>query len=146
VGLIRSISHILAAVFSNASDFNRRWKQKDSQPTAGGLPYRWEGQWISQTNGHHGALRCLLAQESPTNYSANFYAVYGGVLRVCYTVVLRGQRREDKLLLEGDADLGRLAGGNYHYAGEATVSAFRCAYECKYDRGAFEMFPATKAN
>jgi hypothetical protein len=144
VGLIRSISHILAAVFSNASDFNRRWKDDDSQHVGGGLPSRWEGQWISETNGHHGALRCLLAQDGPTNYSATFYAIYCRSLRVCYTVPLRGQQSEVKLKLEGDADIGRLAGGNYHYAGEATASAFRCTYECKYDRGTFEMFPAQR--
>jgi hypothetical protein len=145
VGIIRSISHILAAVFSNASEFNRSWSQDDSRPVAGNsLPRRWEGQWISETNGHHGALRCLLAQNSPTEYAATFYAVYGGVLRVCYSVRLRGQRNRGTLKLEGDTDLGRLAGGIYHYAGEATAGGFRCTYDCKYDRGTFEMSPALR--
>ncbi len=143
--MIRSISHVLAAVFSNASDFNRRWSQGDSHSDAGaGLPRRWEGQWISETNGHHGALRCLLAQNSPTEYAATFYAVYASVLRVCYSVPLHGQGNGETVKLEGDADLGRLAGGIYHYAGEATTRAFRCTYECKYDRGTFEMVPALR--
>jgi hypothetical protein len=145
VGLIRSISHILAAVFSNGSDFNRQWSRDDSQTDAGdGLPRRWQGQWISETNGHHGALRCLLAHDSPTEYVATFYAIYAGVLRVCYSVALRGQRNGETLKLEGDADLGRLGGGTYHYAGEATASEFSCSYECKYDRGTFEMSPAPR--
>jgi hypothetical protein len=145
--MIRSISHVLAAVFSNASDFNRHWRQDDSHITAGnGVPHRWEGQWISEANGRHGALRCLLTQNSPTEYNAKFYAVYAGVLRVAYSVPLRGQRIDTKVMLEGDADLGRLAGGVYHYAGEATDKAFRCTYQCKYDRGTFEMSPAPRVN
>jgi len=143
--MIRSISHVLAAVFSNASEFKRRWTDEDSTPAGGnGLPRRWEGQWISETNGHHGALRCLLAQNSPAEYAATFYAVYAGVLRVCYSVPLHGQRNGETLKLEGDAELGRLAGGTYHYAGEATAREFHCTYECKYDRGTFEMFPAPR--
>jgi hypothetical protein len=146
MGMIRSISNILAAVFSNVSEFNRRWNQDDTQVSAAaGLPVRWEGRWISETNGHHGALRCLLTQNSPTEFAATFYAVYAGALRVCYTVPLRGQSSEGKLTLAGDADIGRLGGGVYHYAGEATTSAFRCTYQCKYDRGTFEMFPGQRA-
>jgi hypothetical protein len=143
--MIRSISHVLAAVFSNASKFKRQWNQNDSQSGPdNALPRRWEGHWISQTNGHNGALRCLLTRNSPAEFAATFYAVYGGVLRVCYTVTLHGQRDGETLKLEGDADLGRLAGGNYHYAGEATPRGFRCTYECKYDRGTFEMLPVTR--
>jgi hypothetical protein len=143
--MIRSISHVLAAFFSNAPDFKRRWSQDDSHPSAdNGLPRRWEGQWISDANGHHGALRCLLTQNSPTDYAATFHAVYAGVLRVCYSVPLGGQSNGETVKLEGDADLGRLAGGLYHYAGEATARAFRCAYQCKYDRGTFELYPAPR--
>src|SRR6185312_7590567 len=112
--MIRAISHVLAAVFNNPSDFNRRWKQIDSQPSDA-WPLRWEGQWISETNGHHGALRCLLTQNSPTDFSATFYAVYCHSLRVSYTVPLRGKKQDAQLMLEGDFDLGPLAGGNYHY-------------------------------
>jgi hypothetical protein len=143
MGMIRTISHFLAAVFSNPSEFNRHWN--DPNPPAGagtGLPRRWEGQWISEVNGHRGALRCALSQSSPAEYAATFYAVYGGILRVCYTVTLRGERTNAALVLEGDSDLGRLAGGIYHYAGEATERSFRCSYRCKYDHGTFEMLPA----
>ncbi|HEY3857510.1 MAG TPA: hypothetical protein VGO67_24270 [Verrucomicrobiae bacterium] len=139
--MIRAISHVLAAVFNNPSDFNRRWNQNDSPPSGDGWPARWEGQWISATNGHHGALRCLLTQNTATDFSATFYAVYCHSLRVSYTVPLRGKKQDAQLMLEGDYDLGKLAGGNYHYSGHATIDEFRCTYECKYDRGTFELFP-----
>jgi len=143
--MIRSISHLLAAVFSNAADFNRHWRLDDTKSVAEtGVAYRWTGEWISETNGHRGALRCLLTQTSPTEYAANFYAVYAGVLRVCYSVPLHGRKNDKTLILEGDADIGRLAGGVYHYSGEATAQAFRCTYQCKYDRGIFEMSPASR--
>jgi hypothetical protein len=140
MGMLRAISHVLAAFVSNASEFKRRWKEP---ATGDGFPRRWEGQWISESNGHHGALRCILAQSSPTEYAATFHAVYAGILRVCYTVPLHGQRAGDALKLEGDTDLGRLAGGTYHYSGEATGRMFRCAYQCEYDHGTFEMFPVS---
>jgi hypothetical protein len=139
--VFRSISHVLAAIFSNASDFNRRWNEPTT-PAQMDIPARWEGKWISETNGHNGALRCILNPTTTTEYEASFYAVYAGFLRVCYTVSLHGQRSGQTLSLDGDADLGKLAGGNYHYAGEATPQAFRCTYECKYDCGTFEMSPA----
>jgi hypothetical protein len=142
MGMIRSISHFLAAVFSNPSEFNRHWNDPNPPGAGADLPRRWEGQWISEVNGHHGALRCVLAQRSPTEYAATFYAVYAGFLRVCYTVILRGEKKNAALALEGDSDLGRLAGGIYHYSGEATGRSFRCAYSCSYDRGTFEMLPA----
>ena len=111
--MIRSISHVLAAVFSNASEFNRHWSRDDSErPHRHGLAAPLGRPVISETNGHHGALRCLLTQNSPTEYAATFYAVYGGVLRVCYTVPLRGQRDGETLKLEGDAGPRPSRGGN----------------------------------
>jgi hypothetical protein len=142
MGMIRAISHVLAAVFNNPSGFNRRWKLKDVEPANNAWPLRWEGRWISEVNGHQGALRCLLKQNSGTEFAATFYAVYCHAMRVSYTVPLRGELRDGKLDLEGDFDLGRLAGGNYHYSGHATTGEFRCAYKCKYDHGTFELFPA----
>jgi hypothetical protein len=143
VGMVRTISHVLAAFVNNASDFKRRWNQDAPLPsTANGLQGRWEGEWISQANGHHGALRCLLVRGETGNYKATFHAVYAKILRVCYTVPLHGQWSDGKLKLEGDADLGPLAGGIYRYQGEAGEQEFICTYSCKYDHGIFRMKPA----
>jgi hypothetical protein len=141
--MLRTISHFLAALVNNASDFKRRWNQDAPPPTAANdLQGRWQGEWISEVNGHRGALRCVLTRGDDGNYKAAFHAVYARILRVCYTVPLHGQWIDGKLKLEGDADLGPLAGGVYRYQGEAEEAEFVCLYNCKYDHGTFRMKPA----
>jgi hypothetical protein len=143
VPLVRSISHVLAAFFNNARDFKRRWNQPAPPPSAANdLQGHWEGEWISQASGHRGPLRCVLSKTSPGDYQAAFHAVYCGALRVAYTVPLHGRIDGGKLSLEGETDIGRLAGGIYSYKGEADETAFRCTYRCRYDHGTFQMRPA----
>src|SRR5580658_190649 len=85
VGIARKISHVLAALVNNASDFKRRWNQPAPAPAAAnGLQGRWQGKWISEANGHRGPLRCLLARGQAGDYQATFHAVYATILRVCY--------------------------------------------------------------
>src|ERR1700678_2554465 len=127
MGMARTISHFLAALVNNASDFKRRWNEDTPSPSAAnGLQGRWQGEWISEANGHRGALRCVLTRGEAGNYKAAFHAVYAKCLRVCYTVPLHGQWIDGKLKLEGDADLGPLAGGIYNYKGEADEMEFVC--------------------
>lgn len=141
--LIRTISHVLAAVFNNAWDFNRRWQLPAAPPSAANeLQGRWAGEWVSEANGHRGALRCILSKIDSGGYEVVFYAKYCGGLRVCYSLRLQGQKTGDRLLLNGEMDLGRLAGGVYTYKGEANEKEFNCAYRCKYDHGAFHLKPA----
>jgi len=136
VGLLRNISHLLAALFNDRAAFQRRW---DHPPPDRGLEGRWQGEWISEANGHRGALKCLLTKTAPEKYEAAFHAVYAGFLRVAYVVELHGRQSGAALQLEGEADLGRLAGGIYHYKGEAAESAFNCTYRCAYDHGTFHL-------
>ena len=147
MGIARKISHVLAALVNNASDFKRRWRQDTPAPSAAnGLQGRWEGEWVSEVNGHRGALRCLLVRGEAGDYKATWHAVYATILRVCYTVPLHGQWSDGKLTLEGEADLGSLAGGIYRYQGEAGEDEFICTYSCKYDHGTFRMKPAPQAS
>ena len=87
-------------------------------------------------------MRSLLARGETGEYKATFHAVYATILRVCYTVPLHGKWSDGKLKLEGEADIGALAGGIYHYQGEAGEDGFVCTYRCKYDHGTFRMKPA----
>ena len=147
MGIARKISHVLAALVNNASDFKHRWSQQTPPPAAAnGLQGRWEGEWISEANGHRGALRCLLVRGEAGDYKATFHAVYATILRVCYTVPLHGKWSGGKLELEGEADIGALAGGIYRYQGEAGEDGFVCTYSCKYDHGTFRMKPAQQIN
>jgi hypothetical protein len=142
--LARSISNVLAAFVSNARDFKQRWNQPAPPPSAAnGLQGRWEGEWTSEANGHRGALRCVLSTSTSGEYEATFHAVYCHALRVCYSVPLHGQLNGGKLSLDGETDLGRLAGSVYSYKGEADDKQFNCAYRCKYDHGTFHLKPVS---
>ncbi len=138
--LFRSLSHLLAALFNNRLRFERQWQEyQPSAMSANSIEGRWEGEWISEVNGHHGGLRCILSRTGAGDYHADFHATYSKVLRVCYSVDLSVREANGRFLLKGEANLGRLAGGIYYYEGEATPAEFKCSYRCKYDHGTFHM-------
>ena len=56
-----------------------------------------------------------------------------------YTVPLKVLKTNDVFNFTGDADLGSLAGGLYHYDGQAAGTNFFSTYSCKYDHGTFQM-------
>jgi hypothetical protein len=129
----RNVAHVLAALFNNRADFQKRWKA--------GKEERWQGEWTSEANGHHGPLKCLLTPDDSGDYRAMFYAVYASVLSVAYTVSLHGEKMDGKLKLKGELDLGKLAGGVYRYEGELAAQEFCCNYRCAYDHGTFRLTP-----
>jgi len=94
---------------------------------------------LSKTNGHHGRLRCLLTKTAEGQYQARFHANYKRVLSFGYAVPLAVQEAGGSYQFQGGADLGRLAGGFYHYEGQATVTNFFSAYQAKADGGTFQM-------
>ena len=100
---------------------------------------RWEGRWLSHTNGHHGRLRCLLSKTPEGQYSARVHANYVKILTFGYTVPLKVRESPGLYYFSGDADLGQLAGGSYHYDGQATATNFFSTYRAKADGGIFEM-------
>ena len=107
-----------------------------------GIAGRWEGTWRSDANGHTDALRCLMTAQTNGFYSARFHAQYKrGLFRFSfsYTVPLEVRREGDAFRFDGGADLGWLAGGQYHYHGTATATNFHSTYDSKYDRGVFDM-------
>ncbi len=139
-GLIRSVSHALAALFSSSANFHREWKHyRSGGSPPRGIEGRWLGEWISQVNGHHGELKGIVTKADAGKYKACFHATYSRFLRVCYEVDLKGREENGRVELEGESDLGQLAGGVYQYTGEATPAEFNCQYRCKYDHGTFRM-------
>jgi hypothetical protein len=124
---------------SGCSSFEREWKTAAVAPAANGLTGRWQGTWLSHSNGHTGKLRCLITPQSNDVYQARFHATYGKALSYSYTAPLHAQNADGVFQFRGDANLGWLAGGRYHYEGQASRTNFFCTYRCKRDHGVFEM-------
>lgn len=138
---VRSLFAFIAlALFCGCSSFNREWKAagKSLTPT-NSVTGRWEGRWLSQQNGHNGALRCLITQSSKGSYQAYFRATYLNVARFSYKVPLTVNSSNGLWHFTGEEDLGILAGGVYRYAGSASVTNFTSTYSSKYDHGVFQM-------
>jgi len=124
------------------SSFSRDWRQAARQPAdQRSVEGRWEGQWISEANGHHGNLRCLMTRENDSFYKARFRATYGKTLHLhfTYAATLGMHPHDIGWEFDGEADLGKLAGGTYYYEGRAATTNLVSTYRSKYDHGRFEM-------
>lgn len=129
-------------LFSGCSSFNDDWKQAARQPASSGdLQGRWQGVWASDVTGHTDQLRCIVTKKDDGTCQAKFHAKYHQVLSFGYTVPLKVQPSAvaGTFQFSGAADLGWLAGGEYHYDGEADSTNFFSTYRCKYDHGTFQM-------
>ena len=120
--------------------FDREWKRMGAQPLGtNGIVGRWDGLWMSERNGHNGRLRCLITPATNESYAARFHAKYWKVLSFSYTVPLKAQRSNEMWRFESEANLGKLAGGVYRYAGTVAGTNFQSSYQSKYDHGYFRM-------
>ncbi len=129
---------LLTLAASGCSSFHHDWKAAAASPLPD-IQGRWEGAWSSETNGHHGRLRCLLTKTAEGQYLARFHANYKTILSFGYAVPLAVQEANGVYQFQGDSDLGRLAGGFYHYEGQATPTNFFSTYRAKADGGTFQM-------
>lgn len=134
----------LAAVLmlTGCSTFNQQWKKAVAQPLPSDrIDGPWQGTWTSQETGHQGALRCLLTPKTNQVFLARFQAKYTKVipLKFSYTVELQVEKQGDHFKFHGQEDLGALAGGMYHYEGQAVPTNFFSHYKCEMDHGIFQM-------
>jgi hypothetical protein len=137
---LRMVSHALAALFNSRSAFLEQWRRYEAHTApAQGLAGRWTGEWISDANGHHGDLKCVLEPVSAALYRAHFYASFARVFKVGYATDLSLEQSDGHARLRGEADLGALAGGTYRCAGEVTGNKLECRYQCRYDHGLFRL-------
>lgn len=127
------------ALLTGCSSFHKEWKAATRAPIPAGVNGPWQGEWRSDKNGHHGSLRCVLTQTSPTTFQAHFHAKYMKVLRYTYLATLTGRETNGVVQLEGSADLGKFAGGVYTYKSTVTPAQFDSSYECKWDHGKYQM-------
>ena len=130
---------LVSFLAAGCSSFSRDWKTTAFGPTAGLIDGPWEGTWKSDDSGHHDRLRCLIRAEGAGAYQARFRANYRKIIRFSYTVNLVGTETNGLFLFRGEADLGRLAGGIYHYEGETSATNFFSTYRCRYDHGTFQL-------
>lgn len=130
----------LLVLTTGCTTFHRDWRKAAADPLPTDDLYgQWEGKWMSEVNGHNGRLRCLVTKEGQEKYQARFHAKYRRILSFGYTVPLTVSEGGGVFKFEGDADLGRLAGGKYHYEGRASPTNYFSTYRSKYDHGTFQM-------
>ncbi len=130
-------------IFTGCAGFQKDWKRAaETYPTPRpDILGRWQGTWQSKSSGHTNSLRCLVTRGENDIYFAKFHAKYKKFFTWSfgYTVPLRVERTNGVYQFDGEADLGKLAGGIYRYKGEATAEKFFSTYDSKYDHGTFTM-------
>ena len=135
------------SLLCGCSQFESKWKaaalQESQAAPAAGIEGRWEGTWQSEGNSHSGGLRCIITRTSDATFHADYHATYWKLFQFGYsmplTVTPPAAPDEETTSFAGDADLGWLAGGNYHYDGHATPADFYCTYRSARDHGTFKM-------
>lgn len=125
---------------AGCSSFERDWKAAAAAPAPSDpLAGLWEGEWRSRATGHGGGLRSIITPLAEGGYLARYQARYGCCFSFEYSVPMTVAREGDRDRFQGSADLGFLAGGEYHYGGEASQGRFSCTYRADSDHGVFEL-------
>ena len=136
--MLQELIHLFAPLTANCRDFNARWASAaalDATSVSG----RWHGEWLSETSGHRGPLRCVLSVVSPALWHLAFFAGYSRVFRACYTTDFSVAQEDGRWAFTGRKDLGVLAGGAYEYSGYATLAEIVCRYRSAKDQGEFRL-------
>jgi hypothetical protein len=125
---------------SGCSTFNREWRKASAnQFSTADLQGRWEGTWHSDKTGHSGKLRCIITKTDDGVLHAHFHAKFFKIMSFSYTVPLKAEQSANQFNFSGEADLGRKAGGVYHYEGHADAVNFFSKYSSTKDHGTFQM-------
>ncbi|HWE97390.1 MAG TPA: hypothetical protein VG269_25755 [Tepidisphaeraceae bacterium] len=129
------------ALMCGCSSFDRDWKAaatvKPESPTD--MTGRWQGIWASDASSHNGGLRCLITRTGDDTYHARYAATYWSIFHFGYDMDLTAQQQADAVHFQGQADLGSMAGGVYHYDGHANATDFTSTYQSESDHGKFVM-------
>ena len=137
---MKLIPLLLALSLCGCSTFNHDWRRAAVPPESqNSIEGPWEGRWRSDVKGHHGGLRCLIVRETNSLYQARFRAAYGGIFHFSYTVPLEVQPHYVGWEFNGEADLGKLAGGAYYCEGRATPTNLISTYRSASDHGIFDL-------
>ena len=130
----------LALTLCGCSSFNRDWEKAKVPPVnENSMAGPWEGTWSSDMNHHHGGLRCLMTPATNSVYQARFRATYGKFFWFNYEVPMEVQPHFGGWEFSADADLGKMAGGNYYFEGRVTTTNLMSTYRSSSDHGVFEL-------
>jgi hypothetical protein len=130
---------LVCLLCTGCSSFNHDWRALvPADGSSDGVEGRWDGEWISDTNGHRGRIRCIVTRHGDS-YITRYRAVYKRILTFEYTVPLKVEREAGGVAFTGTQDLGVLAGGVYTYRGTIRNDKFDATYDSKYDDGIFKM-------
>jgi hypothetical protein len=134
---------LLGFALAGCSHFEKRWNapvQQSKGPLAE-LEGRWSGRWVSETNGHEGALRCIMSPtSSPGELECQYHAVWAKVLRGTFTIHCRPVRQSDgSWKIIGSQDLGTAFGGLFNHEGTIRSGVFEARYKAAGDFGKLKM-------
>lgn len=143
----------LAMGFSSCAGakFNQDWKEAVAARQAAGatrpdpVTGPWRGTWLSEVNGHHGDLRCLVepltgtTPGQPGDYRFRYHATWGkfmsGGFSADFPVVREGRRAFG---IQGTKSLGLF--GGFDHDGRIEGDTFEATYASDAgDHGVFEM-------
>jgi hypothetical protein len=126
-------------VLTACSSFGRHWKQASAIPAdPHGLAGRWDGEWRSAGNGHHGRLRAVVTPSGDHRYQVRYRASFLGIFHFGYRMDLGvTPAGEGGCEFGGQASLGWW--GIYQCTGRADGTNFVARYATKNDYGIFEF-------
>ena len=124
---------------AGCSSFNREWRAATARPLpASAIAGPWTGQWRSSVNGHQGELRALFTPVNEETFHARFRARFWGIMSYSYSLELTAEPvSPGQWRIQGESDLGWLAGGVFRCRGMASASFMQATFDSKRDRGTF---------
>lgn len=133
------LSLTLILIGAGCSTFNRDWAAATS---GNGIEGQWVGRWHSDHNQHNDVLRCLITRKEREVFTTRFHAKYKlGILPINFEYALEMAVSESngQYQFQGEADLGKLAGGIYQYTGTGTTNQLQFDYRSPKDHGTFQL-------
>jgi hypothetical protein len=100
---------------------------------------QWDGHWsVGASTQPVGGLKATITPgEKRGEYKAVFDAEFGQ--RAKYEVPLEGKRQGEKIVFEGDVDLGAASGGVFNWTGEIAGAEFNGVYKSPLVSGTFKL-------
>ena|SRR5215204_5110513 len=145
--ILRLLLLSIVLLGSGCSSYERRWNAAQSpvhttDPFVGSYAGKWESVRYKAATGK---LWCILTQQAPDLYLAEFRATWHGIFSSTHSVTLRVIERTkaaDRPIaaFTGAAEIRMWIGsGRYHCTGKMSPTGFGAEYDADYDRGRFEL-------